>query len=121
MDCNNCKGCPYFRQWFHGYCVNTVRFSSECLWTLKDPAKMEETECRNYQTEEAQQFVSALVDDCGLYEIPVEATLEDAQYNLKVYEAHGLDVPDILRENPAYFQILWNMEVKEWAKRNASA
>ena len=55
MDCEKCKDCIYYRCYYHG----ETNFSHECLWTLKDPHDVDESDCHkviDQMVEEERQY-----------------------------------------------------------------
>lgn len=47
MNCEFCKSskCKFYESFFHGFNSNYPVISCNCLYTLKDPAKVAENEC----------------------------------------------------------------------------
>jgi len=45
MENEKCKGCPYYKSYYHGFGVGSVMFSHRCWWTGRDPADMKDLEC----------------------------------------------------------------------------
>ena len=46
MDHEKCKGCPYFKSYYHGFGVGSIMFSYRCWWTGRDPAEIRDEDCR---------------------------------------------------------------------------
>jgi len=46
MENEKCKGCPYYKSYYHGFGVGTIMFSHRCWWTGRDPANMKDEDCR---------------------------------------------------------------------------
>ena len=45
MNCEKCKECKYYKVYYHG----NTNFSYLCLWTLKAPENVTETECNKQE------------------------------------------------------------------------
>ena len=63
MDNERCKGCKYYKCYYHGFGVGTIMFSNRCWWGGKDPADMKEEECplttaRSERTMEEKEAIS---------------------------------------------------------------
>lgn len=55
MDCKKCNDCIYYRCYYHG----EAKFSHECLWALKDPCNVDESDCHkviDQMVEEERQY-----------------------------------------------------------------
>lgn len=46
MSADKCKGCPFYKVYWMGT-MNEPKFGYECLWTLKEPKDVKESECKN--------------------------------------------------------------------------
>ena len=49
MNCEKCKECKYYKVYYHGFGVNMVNLSYRCMWTLKAPENVTETECNKQE------------------------------------------------------------------------
>jgi len=49
MDSEKCKGCPYYKSYYHGFGVGSIMFSHRCWWTGRDPANMKDDECHRQE------------------------------------------------------------------------
>lgn len=56
MDCETCKGCQYYKSYYHGLGVGSVMFSHRCWWTGRDPANMQPSECRKLDESSDQAY-----------------------------------------------------------------
>ena len=46
MNADKCKGCPFYKAYWMGT-DEEPEVSCICFWTLKDPAEVKESQCKN--------------------------------------------------------------------------
>ena len=59
MNIDNCRSCPHFKSYYHGFGVGSIMFSHRCWWTGRDPEKMQPEECRRLDESSAQAYTGA--------------------------------------------------------------
>ena len=113
MTFDFCRYCDHHRSYWHGFEADKC-ITSRCYWAQKDIEEVKEKECYFCQSKQAESFIWELAAESNRHDKLEPMTLEEAKYNLKQYISDGIEVPEILVNNPAWFQEKWNEEVHNY-------